>query len=239
MSTIEKNEEIQAFQQQSTGLVEQANKIAIVTDSDLEFASEFVNRVVKRYTPIEKELDTQCEMNHKAWKNSTEFRKKVLAPYKEAESIVKKKVSDHMQEKERIRRELQAKADAEAREADRKEKERLARLAEKQMDAGKMDKAEETLDRIDTVYHAPAPVQETVKSVKTEAGGLTGIKDINVEVVDLFKLLAAVLNRQLPPGCVSVNLSIIKRTMKDYGITPQAAAEMGVKITESFSVRRI
>jgi hypothetical protein len=69
-------------------------------------------------------------------------------------------------------RKEQERLEAEARETERKEKERLAKLAEKQMDAGKMDKAAETIERIDAVTVAAPIVAPTYQQPKNS--GLKG-----------------------------------------------------------------
>jgi hypothetical protein len=72
-------------------------------------------------------------------------------------------------EEQRKIREAQEKARLEVEEAARKERERLAKLAEKQIDRGAVEKAEETIERIEQVQAFVPVVPQTVEKVKGES----------------------------------------------------------------------
>lgn len=230
---------VKKYTAQSVAVIEHANHIKILTDGDMAPVADFLAEINKARTTIKNELDPIIADAHGVHKRLTTMRASMLSPYDQAEGIAKDKVSAYLTEQERKRREEQARLERERQEAERKERERLEKLAEKQMDNGKFDKAEETIERAESVYIPMREAAPVTKSVKTENGGMTSVRDIEVVSIDPRKFIAAVLGGTAPISTVTINQTGVKKWIKDYGIDLKQLEAVGVVTRETVSVRRI
>lgn len=226
------------YQQEAPAVIEHAEKIKILTDGDMEPVAGFLAEIDQREKAIKGELDPIIADAHSVHKRLTSLKNTMLAPYLEAKRIAKSKVSAYLEEQDRKRREEQAKLERERLEAERKERERLDRLAEKQMEKGQFEKAEETIERSESVFFQPAVVPEITRSIKTEKGGMTSVRDIEILAIDDMKFLAGIINGTAPKGAATINWNFVKKWMKDYQIDPKQAEMVGIRFRETLGVRR-
>ncbi len=104
----------------------------------------------------------------------------------QAETILKGKILAFQNEQERLARELQAKADADA----RKEREKLERRAAKAEAKGKEDKAEELRDQAET------QIAPKVTSAAPKLSGISRRETWKAEVTDKEAFLRFVVNQR-------------------------------------------
>lgn len=103
--------------------------------------------------------------------------------YEKCERIIKNKMVAFNNEQERLRKEEEARLQKEQEIAAQKEKDRLDKLAEKQMTAGNFDKAEETLQRKEEVAVAPVTIAKqtvNVSGIQMRKVWKARVKDWNV-----------------------------------------------------------
>jgi len=118
-----------------------------------------------------------------------DLEKKTFGPADRVIKIADGKMNQYLLEEDRKHQEAQAKIDAETKRREDAERERLLKLAVKQADNGKTEKAEETLQKAEDVYIPPTVLPPSLdKTVKTEAGGTSSRKDFDivVENPDMF-----------------------------------------------------
>ena len=148
--------------------------------------------------------------------------------------VVRKTMNVYAQEQERIRQESERKARMEAEEAARKERERLLAQAEKAIDKGKDEKAEELLDRAELVCAAPVTVAPVVdKTIHTASGSITQAKDTQITVTDVKAFMAELVKRNVAPTMIEVKAGPLKAWVKANAIE----SFPGLHINQTVSVR--
>lgn len=88
-----------------------------------------------------------------------------IALYEKCERIIKNKMVDFNNEQERKRKEEEARLQKEREDAAQKERDRLDRQADKAIESGNFEKAEDLLDRKDQVAAAPVSIPKQTVAV--------------------------------------------------------------------------
>lgn len=162
--TIEINQE-SALEAKCLTLYEQATGL-VITDQPSYVAAGEVGKGLKA---LEKEIVEYHEPLRIAAKASYDAvlkrKNDDLAPVTEAMGIVRDTMNVYAREQERIRREEERKAQAEANERARKERERLEAQALAAMEKGKEEKAETLLEKAELVYAEPVTVAPVIAHI--------------------------------------------------------------------------
>jgi len=199
------------IEEKSLTLYEQATSL-VINDVQSYAAAGEVGKALKS---LEKEVtDYFAPMKkaaHDAHKAITKKESDELAPIKEAIDIVRKTMNVYAQEQDRIRREAERKAQAEAEEVARKEREKLEAQALKAMEKGKDEKAEILMEQAEMVYAAPVTIAPVVdKTVRTESGNITQAKELQITVTDVKAFIAELVKRNIAPTMIEVKAGQLK-----------------------------
>lgn len=117
---------------------DESEEIRVSDEESYKAAAEFLKEIKSREKAVTSFFKPLKDAAHKTHKTITEMEKKTLAPLKEAEGLVKEKVTSYLDEKEKAYRE----AERLARERAELEAKRLADEAEKMMESGNEEVAE-------------------------------------------------------------------------------------------------
>jgi hypothetical protein len=224
------------IEQKSLSLYEKATSL-VIRDQDSYVAAGEVGKALKS---LEKEIVDFFEPMRIAAKNSYDAvlskKNAELGPVTEAMGIVRNTMNVFAREQERIRQEEEKKLQAKAEEDARIEREKLARQAEAAIDKGKVEKAEEIMERHENVYVAPVAVAPVIaKTVATGSGNITQAKEIKITVTNMIQFLTELIATN--PGAVSNIVKIgdgpLKAFVKSNGIDKFA----GLHIEKTVGVR--
>jgi polyribonucleotide nucleotidyltransferase len=226
--------EVVKYKGEGTAIEQQAVALVVVDEESRAVAADMRERARQFKKNVEAKFAPAIESAYKAHRDICALKNEVIRPADSVIKIVEKKASDYQLEQDRIRREAQAKIDAEIAAKERAERERLMKLAEKQMEAGRLEKAEETMQRAEEVF-IPAPVLPSIdKRVVTEAGGTTSIKDFDVVVTDSLTVLREVVAGRLPIGCIDIKATVIKTHAKMQIVNGKLPVIPGCQLTEKY-----
>lgn len=159
-----------------------------------------------------------------------------LSPVTEAMEAVRKVMTVYLQDQERIRKTAELKAQAEAAEAARLEREKLERQAEKAIEKGKDEKADELLERAENLYVAPVTVAPTVAPLtRTSSGNIGQAKETKISVINVCDFLTELIakNPAAVAGMVTIGAGPLKAFVKVNGIEKYA----GLHIEKTLGVR--
>jgi hypothetical protein len=192
----------------------------------------------------EKKVHNFCDDNiskaDKLHKSLIASRGELLNPAETYRKILKKGTSVYLTEQERIRREAQAKLDAERRKQEEVERKRLEERAAKAEEKGKVEKAEELREKAAEVYIPPAIVQpEVEKTTYMDAGTISQKKDIEVEVIDSFALIKAVASGAVPPTIIKIDEGALKKYIKAAGLKQVPGCQIHEVIGASFRGNKV
>lgn len=138
-------------------------------------------------------------------------------------------IKSYLREQERIRIEAQRKLDEEARKAREEAEARIRAEQEKALAEGNVEKALEIEEKV-----TPLPVQPTIapsqKTVKTDFGTATAVKETFVEVVDFGAFLKYCAANELF-GFHDVKTGAVKTWVKQCGVKDVP----GLRIYEDFA----
>lgn len=134
--------EIKDLQVSSGNMLGQATALMVKDDASFTAGGEMLLEIKRIAKTVESRFEEPVSLAFKAHRSLTALRDSVLAPFKQAEATIKRKVGDYQMEieckrraeAERLRKEAEVKAEAE----------RMAK-AEKEMDSGDLKAAEKTL----------------------------------------------------------------------------------------------
>jgi hypothetical protein len=168
--------EIKDLQLSSSDMVAHAEMLVVRDDSTFASGGEMLLDIKRIGKTVEARFKEPVDLAFKAHRSLTALRDSVLAPFQQAEKIIKRKIGDYQYEIERKRQEeatrLRRQAEAQA-EADRIAK------AQAQMDAGDLKGCEKTLE---------APIAPVVVKVETpeppKVAGLSFREEWKYEVID-------------------------------------------------------
>jgi tyrosyl-tRNA synthetase len=157
-------------------LIEQVNNYqGEISNIKIENPDQRTNAVElgKKLNGLTKDLDSE-RMNQTrpidvAKKQIMDLYQPITATCTNMVNALKQAILTFDREEQRKIREAQEKARIEAEEATRKERERLAKLAEKQIDRGAVEKAEATIEKIEQVQAFIPVIASAVEKVKGES----------------------------------------------------------------------
>lgn len=207
---------VRAYEEKGSQLVSTAEAILITDQVTRELATEFATEARRMIKVIENEFKPDIEKAHTLHKDLLARMNKLTEPFKKARIIVDMEISRDFLERDRVRREEERVARANA-DADRREQEAmLTREAEAFIEDGDLESAEDILDT--EVVTAPiVPVAPTQQTTQTAAGSATVKRDIEVIVQDVRTILLAVINNRLPETIIQIDVGAAKRYAKASG----------------------
>lgn len=132
-----------------------ADSLEIVDAESYAIATEELKAIKSKYREIEEQRKGLKKPIDEAARRIQGFFRPPLDFLSQAESVIKRKITDWNAEQDRIRREAQRKADEQA----RKERERLEARARKAEESGKAEKAEQLAQQAETVTPAIVPTE--------------------------------------------------------------------------------
>lgn len=143
-----------------------AKGIVVGSNEERIYAMEFLRRIKSQKAAIVNFFSEPKQKAHDAWKSIVSREKFFTNRIDRAEQIIKKEITLFDDEQERIRRERQAKLQAEADEKARKERERLEKRA-----AGlkTLEKKEEALRAAEEVVAPVVHVEPEIEKTEGEA----------------------------------------------------------------------
>ena len=204
------------IEKEALTLKQRAESMQVVTPEDWLTSAEFKKtlkdldkHIVDFFEPMRKTAD---DAKNAILTKKNEARKPVLA----AIDLIDEKRTIYYDKQECIRREVEAKAQREAEEVAKKERDRLLALAVKAEEKGKDEKAEGLLEQAEQVYVEPVFVAPTVaKTVKLDGGGsTTRIKDVEVTVVNPLLLIQEIAAGRVPITVIEVKAGALKTWVK-------------------------
>ena len=189
---------------ESTMIEWRAMEMEIKDDAGLEEAGRITKEVKATQKKVEEYWEPMRASTYAAYKAVTDHKKEMLDPLKNAESILKKKMSAYQVEKERKRRE---------------EQERLRKLAEEEM-RKKLAEAEEAEKNGDVfgaefakseadVYSGMA-VSAQVPKTETKVDGISFRKAWEITNINLKELPDEFLGVLIRPADLKAIISLIK-----------------------------
>ena len=202
ITSIQERPEIEA-EGKAVTLMEQAQSIIIVTNEDRELAEEQIQSAKALEDEIFKYLDPPREKAYEDYKYHKKRLDNAIKPVQEARKLFKKKCIEWDQEKERIRREAQRKAEAEARK--RAEEETLAAAVRAEQE-GDYIAAEAIL--AEPVEVAPVIVPKTSPAPSRLSAGRT---QWYAEGQNLKTLCKAVADGKVPSEYVLFNMMVLNK----------------------------
>lgn len=198
-ANFQSDAEVVAMQPQVSQLTAFARSVVIKTAAQYTAATNYLKTIKGLRTSIEEArtritkplLTAQREVNAQALEADT--------PLKKAEGEIKKAMIAFDDEQDRLRREEQVRADAEA----RKKQEKLQQQASKAAASGKTERAIELEHRAAAVV-APAVQPETVR-----VSGISRTEHWHAEATDLRALVKAIYEGRAPLSYVIANDKVL------------------------------
>ena len=158
-------------------VVQQAAALVVSTPQEYEGAANFLKNVKAAAKKVTDFFDPIVATAHAAWKKTTEGKATLLKPLADAEATVKRKMIVFQTEQERIRQQEQARLQAQADEAARRERERLEK------EAARLKTPEKKEERLAQAAAVAAPVV-TVASAAPVIAGQSLRKTWKARIVD-------------------------------------------------------
>jgi hypothetical protein len=147
----------EALESESRSIIEIAEGHLVTDDASAQGAADVLQMIRDMTDRIHATFDPIVEAAHKAHKQALAGMKKHLEPLQRVEMIVKGRVGQYHLEQDRIRREAEMKAAAEAR---RIQEEAALRQAEALAAAGEMEKADRVVEQ---AAAAPLPAVQIAR----------------------------------------------------------------------------
>lgn len=192
--------ETSEIERQGGDMVTSANSLVVVSDEGFVQGGNMLSTIKSVSKVIDNEFAEPVKKAHEAHKAMVALRDRALAPFKQAEAIIKGKLARYQADQQEKRR---VEAERLAAEARKKAEEEQMKAAEKAMDSGDLAKAEQLLN---------APVVPAVtQAITAEAPKLAGISfredfDFVVEDVDA-----------IPREYMTPDVQMIRRVVKAQG----------------------
>jgi len=224
---------------QAVSLRESAQSIAVTDEKSYLFAGQFAKDIKDCKSKILDYFKPLKEAAHKAHKTITQREAEEIKPLDEADTIVRKGISDYLNEQERIRKETQRKAEAEAAEAARIEQEKILKQAVKAEEKGNTEKAESLIEKAENIYFQPVIIPSIIqKTTKLETGGgITRKTEIEVEIYNEINFLKAITVGKVPLAAIEFKLGVIKSWVKTMKIKHGEIPGLLIKETSGVSIR--
>lgn len=207
--TLTTNEE--TIKQEALTIVDQAKIITITDQPSYDYACSLLTDQIKPFRRRWKEFwygadNGPVPLAYRAYKSVLDKFNKGDEPLETAEKQVKSAILKWDDQQERIRQELQRKAEEEARKAEEEERLRVATLAE---DSGATD------EEVDAIVDAPVMVvAPPVAPTYQKAAGISTRENWKARVTDVKKLCAAIAKGTVPVTYVMPNDSVLNARAK-------------------------
>lgn len=192
-----------------------AEALTIQNQEQYDLAAGFLTDVKQKMKEVELAMDPSCKAAYAAWQTALDQKKKYLAPYIEAEVVVKRTLSNYLIKQDIIAKVAEAKAISEAKAAEEKERAKLLKRANKLDGKGLIEDAEELRDQAENVF---VPVVAPDYSV-TKAAGVTSTEDFDIDITDMALFLGWVINNMDCAAIVTIKTQPIKQYIKLTKIT--------------------
>jgi hypothetical protein len=166
-----------------------AEQLSIVTAGDYSGAADFLKEIKSASKKVDSYFADMKAKAYSAWKAITAREAELLDPLAKAEKVIKSKMLAWTQEQERIRLAEQARLQAEADEAARRERERMIKQAER------LKTPELKEERLAAAEMVIAPVIQ-VQTETPKIDGLSMRANWTITVVDKQKFIQAAASDQ-------------------------------------------
>ena len=166
-----KTKEIESIKTESNNNLELAKKFIVKNNEDVESATIIIKDTKVKIKAIKAKLDPIVKKAHESHKEIKALQKELLHPYEVIDSNLKGKINEFKKIEYAKQMELERKAEQKRRISEQKEKERLNKLAEKQMEKGNFEKAEAILEKVEEVFIPAVAVQEVQKRTYDDSSG--------------------------------------------------------------------
>lgn len=226
MEVMKPNEQEKELGREVTALELEASSLTILTDEDFEVAGNAVKKVKSAQKMVEGYWEPMRKSSYAAYKAVTDHKKEMMDPLKNAEKILKGKMSDYQAAKERARRAEEERLRALA-EAERERKLAEAAKAEAEGDAFS---AEYAMTEAEALDNMAATVHVAKKEVVVS--GITQSKAWAIRNIDLSKLPVEFGGVVIRPADEKAIMALIKSSGGTVAIPGVEYEE-----TVSFSVR--
>ncbi len=203
-----------------------AEALIIENDTDYENAGKFGTMLKQKAAQVVDFFKPMKDSAYKAHKAVCEREKSMLAPLRNAESVVKKSMSAYLMEQERKRRE----AEEAARRAAEMERERKLQEAAQLEATGDQSGAEEAME--EAMVMDDAATYAVPAAAKPKASGVSTTKDWEITEIDSDKVPVTVAGVELRPvdkAAVMRMIRMSKGKVKIPGITYHEVAKMSFR----------
>lgn len=216
---------------EQSNLLEVARKVHIVDVESCQEGTDVALTAKRLRLKIEKYHKPHIDNAHKAHKDLVKAMKELTEPLKKAEDWIKRQIVDYNREIERVRLEAAIKAQKEAEEKLRQEKERLDKIAMEAAEKNDESAFEEATQESESITEQDfTPVQQPKEAMPT---GVSTRKNWQVEITDLKALIKAVMEGHAPENFIIANEKAIKQWAKAVGDTQKIP---GIKVYDKGTV---
>lgn len=226
--------EVVKFKGEGTAIEAAANSLVVVDEDGRAQASDMRERARQFKKTVEGKFAPARESALKAHRDIVALINEMIGPAERVIKITEGKMNTYLLEEDRKHREAQAKIDAETKQREDAERERLLKLAVKQAENGKAEKAEETLQRAEDVYIPPPVLPSLDKTTKTDAGNTNARKDFDITVDQPTEVFAAVIRGALPPAILEIKMGPLKKFAEMNRVGNSLPMIPGCRITPKF-----
>lgn len=202
--------ELEIIKNEVNPLVETAKNIIVKSKEQRIMATEFSKELDNKYTLLDEKFHftDSKEKSYKAYKSACDVFNAFTEPFKTAKEILKITVKNYDRELAMEQQRMAAEAEAKRLEAERKEREKLEAQADKLIEKGKIEKAEEKLSQAENVSIAPqfVPTEKTRKLI-TKA-----------RVTNIMQLCKLIVDGVIPFSVIEVNAGALNSWAKTQDI---------------------
>ena len=192
--------ETKALDNKALTSLDYAKSLQITNDTICQEAIDYEHGLSALIKEIEATFGPHKDAAHKTWKGLVAEEKRHVDPVEEAKRLIKGKRITYDTEQTRIRKEAEAKLQAEARRLAEEATLRDAIAAEAE---GRLEEAEAILDE-------PVSVPTVTIAKTTPSAGVSGaIREIwSARVVNKMDVIKAVLAGQASPELIDINMTV-------------------------------
>ncbi len=157
---VEKTEQDRLTENGASGLA-RAMDVVITLPGEYEDGIEYLDLAKAFQREVKKVWDPVCDASNRAHKAATAGRKEQLAPFAEAERIIKNKLNRYDLNQQRLKREAEEKIRSDRAEADRKAREE----ADKKLEEAEALEAEGKTEEAEAVVEEAAREEKKVEAI--------------------------------------------------------------------------
>lgn len=169
-TTTQIPKEVEISIKESEAMLLNCEKIEITNNDQYQRAGEYLKSVKTKSKEIEKIRTSITQPINASLSAINSFFKKPQEILQKAEIKIKKSILDFQEKEERKRKVEEARLAEIARREEEKERKRLEQIAERAVNSGKIEKAEEILDIAESLHipqQVAMPTFEAIKGVST------------------------------------------------------------------------